>query len=44
MKTTKGKGVSIMEGVPKWHYKMPNKKELKIIMDELQISLEELEV
>ena len=43
-KTTKGKGVSIMEGVPKWHYKMPNKKELKIIMDELQISLEELEV
>ncbi len=43
-KTTKGKGVSIMEGVPKWHFKMPNKKELKVIMEELQIPEEELEV
>lgn len=43
-KTTKGKGVSIMEAVPKWHFKMPNKKELKVIMEELQISEEELEV
>ena len=42
-KTTKGKGVSIMEAVPKWHFKMPNKKELKVIMEELQISEEELE-
>lgn len=42
--TTKGKGVSIMENVPKWHFKMPNKKELKVIMEELQISEEELEV
>lgn len=43
-KTVKGKGVSIMEGVPKWHFKMPNKKELKVILEELEISEEELEV
>lgn len=43
-KTIKGKGVSIMEGVPKWHFKMPNKKELKVFLEELQISEEELEV
>ena len=42
--TVKGKGVSIMEGVPKWHFKMPNKKELKVILEELSISEEELEV
>lgn len=42
--TIKGKGVSIMEGVPKWHFKMPNKKELKVFMEELHISDEELEV
>ncbi len=41
--TIKGKGVSIMEGIPKWHFKMPNKKELKTFMEELQISEEELE-
>ena len=43
-KTVKGKGVSIMEGVPKWHFKMPNKKELKVFIEELQISEEELGV
>lgn len=43
-KTIKGKGVSIMEGVPKWHFKMPNKKELKVFMEELHISEEELGV
>lgn len=42
--TIKGKGVSIMEGVPKWHFKMPNKKELKVILEELEISENELEV
>lgn len=42
--TVKGKGVSIMEGVPKWHFKMPSKKELKVILEELSISEEELEV
>ncbi len=42
--TVKGKGVSVMENVPKWHFKMPNKKELKVILEELDISEEELEV
>jgi transketolase len=40
--TVKGKGVSIMEGVPGWHWKMPNKKELKIVIQELDITQEEL--
>ena len=40
--TVKGKGVSIMEGVPKWHFKMPNKKEKKVFMEELRVSEEEL--
>ena len=42
--TIKGKGVSIMEGIPKWHFKMPNKKELNVFLKELQISEEELGV
>jgi transketolase len=41
--TIKGKGVSIMENNPAWHYRMPNKKELKIVMQELGITEEELE-
>ncbi len=40
--TTKGKGVSFMENVPIWHYRMPNDEELKILMKELDISSEEL--
>lgn len=40
--TIKGKGVSIMEGNPIWHYKMPSKKELKIFKQELNIIDEEL--
>lgn len=40
--TIKGKGVSIMENVPGWHWRMPNKKELKIVMQELDITEEEL--
>ena len=40
--TIKGKGVSIMEGNPLWHFKLPNKKELKTFMTELDISEEEL--
>ena len=40
--TIKGKGVSFMEGVPIWHYRMPNEDELKILMDELEITPEEL--
>jgi len=41
-RTVKGKGVSIMEGNARWHFKLPNKKELKVFMEELKISEEEL--
>lgn len=33
--TIKGKGVSFMESVPIWHYRMPNEMELPILMKEL---------
>jgi len=33
--TTKGKGVSFMEGRLEWHYKSPNSNQLKIALDEL---------
>lgn len=35
--TIKGKGVSIMENNPLWHFRMPNRKETKIFMSELGI-------
>lgn len=41
-KTIKGKGVSIMENDPKWHYRMPKKKELIIFAEELGIMEGEL--
>lgn len=41
--TVKGHGVSIMEHNPAWHWKQPNKKELKKIAEELMISQEELD-
>lgn len=41
--TVKGKGVSIVENNPRWHWKLPNKKELKVFMKELDITEEELE-
>jgi transketolase len=41
--TVKGKGLSIMENVPGWHWRMPSKKELKVFIQELDISVEELE-
>lgn len=41
--TIKGKGVSLMEGNPAWHFKLPNKKELKVVMEELDITEEELQ-
>lgn len=41
--TIKGKGVSIVENNPRWHWKLPNKKELKVFMKELNISEEEIE-
>jgi transketolase len=40
--TVKGKGVSIMENNPDWHFKMPNKRELKTVIQELGITEEEL--
>ena len=41
-KTVKGKGVSIMEDNVQWHYKLPNRKELKAFICELGVSEEEL--
>lgn len=41
--TVKGKGVSIMENNPLWHFKLPNKKEKKVFYAELGIMEEELE-
>lgn len=40
--TVKGKGVSYMENAPLWHFRLPNSEELKIAMEELDISAEEL--
>lgn len=42
--TVKGKGVSFMEGVPIWHYRMPNETELPILMRDLKLMQEELEL
>lgn len=36
--TVKGKGVSFMENVPIWHYRMPNEQELPILMKELGLT------
>jgi transketolase len=41
-RTVKGKGVSLMENNPAWHWRMPNKRELKVFMRELDITAEEL--
>ena len=40
--TIKGKGVSFMEGVPIWHYRMPNDEELPILLDDLGMTMEDL--
>lgn len=40
--TIKGKGVSFMENVPIWHFRMPNKQELPILMKELGLTEEDL--
>ncbi len=42
--TVKGKGVSFMENVPIWHFRMPNEEELKIVMKELDIKTGELHI
>ena len=41
--TVKGKGVSIMEGNPNWHFRLPGRKELKVFKAELHISDAEME-
>ena len=43
MKTTKGKGVSFMEGQASWHGKAPNDEEYAIAMNELKAQLAEAE-
>lgn len=35
--TTKGKGISFMENVPIWHYRMPNVEEMEIVTRELEL-------
>ena len=40
--TVKGRGVSIMENNPNWHFRMPNRKETKIFASELGIPQEVL--
>lgn len=40
--TIKGYGSSLMENDPRWHWRLPNKKELKVFMNELKITEEEL--
>ena len=39
--TTKGKGVSFMENVPIWHYRMPNDEELQVLFRDLEFAEEE---
>lgn len=41
--TVKGKGVSFMENVPIWHYRMPNDEELSILFKDLEFSEKEQE-
>lgn len=41
--TIKGKGVSFMENVPIWHFRMPNEKEMAVVLKELGMTREELE-
>lgn len=40
--TVKGKGVSFMENVPIWHFRMPNEQELPILMEELGLTEDDL--
>lgn len=41
--TVKGKGVSFMENVPIWHYRMPNDEELPVLFKDLEFSEKEQE-
>ena len=40
--TVKGKGVSFMENVPLWHYRLPNAEEMKVTLAELGMDKSEL--
>ena len=40
--TVKGKGISFMENVPIWHYRIPNKEEMEIALRDLHMTQEEL--
>lgn len=40
--TVKGKGISIMENNPNWHFKLPGRRELKVFKEELGITDAEL--
>lgn len=40
--TIKGKGISFMENIPIWHYRMPDTDELEIVIKELGLSKQEL--
>lgn len=40
--TIKGKGVSLMENQPAWHFKLPSRREMRIFQEELGIADEEL--
>lgn len=41
--TVKGKGLSLMENNPAWHWRMPNRREIKTFIAELNITQEELD-
>lgn len=42
--TVKGRGVSLMENDPIWHFKLPNRKQMKRFLEELHIDEEEMSV
>ena len=40
--TVKGKGISFMENVPIWHYRIPNEEEMDVALKDLHMTREEL--
>ncbi len=40
--TIKGKGISFMENIPIWHYRIPNEEEMDLALKELKMTREEL--
>ena len=41
--TVKGKGVSFMEGNPRWHHRVPTEEEFQMALNELKSALARLE-